>query len=77
MRSLVNPRVSDLRPGDFVLVECACRHIWLATKTLLTTAGLPPSFLISTLPTRLRCPNCGGRGRATVSIKWSEIRNLP
>jgi hypothetical protein len=47
MRSLVNPRVSDLRPGDFVLGVCACRYIWLATKTLLTTAGLPPSFLIS------------------------------
>jgi hypothetical protein len=44
MRPFFVARVSDLRPGDFVFVACACGRIWLATKTLLTTAGLPPKF---------------------------------
>jgi hypothetical protein len=65
-------RISDLSPGDFVLVECACGRIWLATKTLLTTSGIPSNLLIAKLPPRLHCPNCNERGRSTVSVKWAE-----
>jgi hypothetical protein len=69
MRSLLNPRVSDLRPGDFVFIECACGRIWLATKTLLLGAGLLAKLPIAELPPRLHCPQCDERGRATVSVK--------
>jgi hypothetical protein len=72
MRPFFVARLSDLRPGDFVLIECACGRIWLATKTLLTAGGLPANFPIRQLPQRLLSPNCRQRGRAVASIKWAE-----
>jgi hypothetical protein len=72
MRPLLIARISDLRPGDFVFIQCACGRVWLATKTLLTTSGIPSNLLIAKLPLQLHCPNCGERGRSTVSVKWAE-----
>jgi hypothetical protein len=54
--------VSDLRPGDFVFIECACGRIWLATKTPLLSAGLLAKSPIAELAPRLHCPQCNRRG---------------
>ena len=35
-------RVSDLGPGDFVQVECACGHTERLMIAMLSTAGLAP-----------------------------------
>lgn len=69
MRSFLTARVSDLHPGGFLFVECACGLICLMTKALLTAAGLPRKFLIARLPPLLHCPARGEEGRATVLIK--------
>ena len=42
MRTLYDPRVEDLRPSDYVLVECTCSHTQLLTRSMLGRYGLEP-----------------------------------
>jgi hypothetical protein len=72
-----DPALSDGQAASLIgsisgAVAAENGRIWLATKTLLTTSGLPSNLLIAKLPPRLHCPNCGEKGRSTVSIKWAE-----
>ena len=64
-------RVSDLGPGDFVQVECACGHIERLTAAMLTAAGVAPNGKVQDLGTRMRCRECDEKGRAVVSIRWA------
>jgi hypothetical protein len=66
-------RVSDLKPGDFVVAECgACGHDGLIHPTALPVLGLSPDARIADLAPRLRCRECDTRGKAVVSIRWRE-----
>ena len=65
-------RVSDLGPGDFVQVECACGHTERLTAAMLTTAGVTPDSKVQDLGNRMRCRECDEKGRAAISIRWTE-----
>jgi hypothetical protein len=71
VRPLYDARISDLGPGDFVHVECACGRSELLTAAMLATAGAAPDRKVLDLGQRLRCRECDARGRAVVSIKWA------
>ena len=71
MLPLYSARVSDLKPGDFVMVECAsCGHDGLIHPAALPSLGLGSNERIIDLAPRLRCRECDARGKAVVSIKW-------
>jgi len=72
MRPLYDARISDLGPGDFVQVECACGHTELLTAAMLATAGVAPDCKVLDLSRRMRCRECDELGRAVVSIKWGS-----
>ena len=73
MAPLCAARVSDLKPGDFVVVECgACGHDGLIHPTALPSLGLNPDERIVNLAGRLRCRECDSKGSAAVSVKWAE-----
>jgi hypothetical protein len=64
-------RVSDLGPGDFVHVECACGHTERLTAAMLITAGVAPDEKVQGLGNRMRCLECDEKGRAVISIRWA------
>jgi hypothetical protein len=66
-------RVDDLRPSDYLLVECTCGHTQLLTKSMLQRYGLQPEDLLMDLVPRPRCRQCDERGRVTISIKWATL----
>jgi hypothetical protein len=73
MVPLYAARVSDLEPGDFVEVKCACGHEQLIAPVALTQSlKLAPDDRILNLEKRLRCRECDQRGRVLVGIRWSE-----
>lgn len=74
MVPLYSARVSDLDPGDFVKAECiACGHEELIPAIGLTQGlRLPAHMSILDLESRLRCRECDGRGKAVVSVRWSD-----
>ena len=51
-------RVSDLGPGDFVQVECACGHTERLTAPMLSTAGVTQDERVQGLGSRMRCRDC-------------------
>jgi hypothetical protein len=66
MVPLYAARVSDLHPGDFVRVECGCRHDEMIRASALTQRlGLGPNDRIVDLAPRLRCRECDARGRGS------------
>ncbi len=74
MVPLYAARVADLQPGDVVIAECAaCGHS-LPIPALALSQGLRlgPDERILDLAPRLRCRECDARGRAVVSVKWSD-----
>jgi hypothetical protein len=74
MVPLYAARVSDLRPGDFVRVECVCGHDEMIPAAVLTQGlRLAPDERIVDLAPRLRCRECDVKGRAEVSIRWGAI----
>jgi hypothetical protein len=74
MVPLYSCRIDDLGPGDLVKVECiACGHHEFVPKIgLLSGLRLPPSTLILDLEPRLRCRECDAKGKAVVSVRWSD-----
>jgi hypothetical protein len=71
MLPLYSARVSDLKPGDFVIVECAsCGHEGLMHPAALLSLGLGSNERIVDLAPRLRCRECDARGKAAISVKW-------
>lgn len=74
MVPLYAARVEDLRPGDFVKIDCAaCSHTALLTPAFLARLGLEPRFRVLDLKDRVRCRRCDVRGRAVVSNKWERM----
>src|SRR5712691_12283110 len=60
----------DLRPGDFVRVECACGHEEMIPAVTLTQGlRLAPDARVVDLEPRLRCRECDAKGRAAVSVR--------
>jgi hypothetical protein len=73
MVPLYSARVSDLKPGDFVQVECVCGHDEMIPAAALTQGlRLRPDDRILDLAPRLRCRECDVKGRAVVSVKWGN-----
>jgi hypothetical protein len=73
MLPLYSARVGDLKPGDFVIVECtSCGHDGLIHPAALTSLGFGSNERIIDLAARLRCRECDARGKAVVSIKWGR-----
>ncbi len=59
MVPLYAARVGDLKPGDFVQVECGvCGHDGLIHPAALPLLGLRPDERITDLAPRLRCREC-------------------
>ena len=70
MLPLYAARVSDLKPGDFMIVECtSCGHDGLINPSALPSLGLGPNERIVDLVPRLRCREGDQKGEAVVSIK--------
>lgn len=69
---LYKARVSDLGPGDFVMITCfACGHESLIPpSTFLVRPGVSPDTPIVDLERRVRCRECNARGESLVSVKW-------
>ena len=66
-------RVCDLKPGDFVVVDCGgCGHNGLIHPSALPSLGLGPYERVMDLAPRLRCRECDARGKAVISIKWEN-----
>jgi hypothetical protein len=64
----------DLGSGDFVVVECgACGHDGLIHPVALSSLGLGPDDRLVDLAPRLRCPECDAKGKAIVSVRWSDM----
>ena len=63
MRPRYDARISDLGPGDFVQVECACGHTELLTAAMLETAGVTPACKVLDLAHHMRPRDCDDRGR--------------
>jgi hypothetical protein len=73
MVPLYAARIIDLKPGDFVLVECgACGHADLIPPAALPSLGFGPDERIVDLAPRLRCRDCDAKGKAVVSIRWGR-----
>jgi hypothetical protein len=71
MLPLYAARVTDLKPGDFVIVECAsCGHDGLIHPAALPSLGLGPNERSVDLAPRLRCRECDQKGKAVVSVRW-------
>ena len=65
--------MSDLKPGDFVIVECAlCGHDGLIHPAALPSLGPGSNERIVDLAPRLRCRECDQKGKAVVAIKWAD-----
>jgi hypothetical protein len=73
MVPLYATRIEDLRPSDFVKIDCAaCSHTALLTPASLARLGLEPRQRVLDLKDRVRCQKCNVRGRAVVAIKWAK-----
>jgi hypothetical protein len=73
MVPLYAERIEDLGSGDFLKVDsAACSHTALLTPAFLARLGLGPRQKVLDLKDRVRCRECGVRGRAVVSIKWGK-----
>jgi hypothetical protein len=74
MRPLYAARIEDLSPGDFVKIDCAgCDHTALLSRDVLSRRlGLGGRMKVLDLKDRVRCRRCGVRGRAVISIRWSN-----
>src|SRR5262249_38667444 len=74
MVPLYAARIADLGPGDYVRVKCtACGHdMLIPPSSLLHGLRFPPTTLVLDLEPRLRCRECDARGKAVVSIRWTE-----
>jgi hypothetical protein len=56
-----------------VKVDCAvCRHVALLTPPALEVLGLSLATNVLISKGRLRCRGCRRKGRAVVSIKWTQ-----
>jgi hypothetical protein len=58
-------RTEDLGRGDLVKVDCTgCNHVALLTPEALLRRGLPPGEKVLDPGGRLRCRECGKKGRS-------------
>jgi ribosomal protein S27E len=73
MTPIYDPRVADLVPGDFLEVRCACGNEALIPQSaLLQKLRLRRDDRIADLGLRLRCRECGERGKVMVSVRWAQ-----
>jgi hypothetical protein len=69
MKALFQARVEDLSISDRVKIECICGRVALIAVQGL---GLPGYTPIQSLVHKLRCENCGERGKVLLSIVWAN-----
>jgi hypothetical protein len=69
-RSPSTPRIEDLAPFDFLVVEChSCKDVGLLSGRFLLSLGFPPYTSIKNLQRHTRCRGCGVHGKGDISIK--------
>jgi hypothetical protein len=69
MKALFEARIEDLSIRDRVKIECQCGRVALIAVQGL---GLPAYEPIRELAHKLRCENCGERGKVLLSIEWAN-----
>jgi hypothetical protein len=69
MRAMYEARIEDMSAADRLRVECVCGRVALIAVNGL---GLPPYLRVQELKRRLRCENCGERGKVDLTIVWSD-----
>jgi hypothetical protein len=69
MKALFEARIEDLSIRDRVKIECVCGRVALIGVQGL---GLPSYEPIRSLAHKLRCENCGERGKVFLSIVWTD-----
>jgi len=62
-------RVEDMSAADRLRIECTCGRIVLIAVNGL---GLPPYLRVRELGRRLKCENCGERGKVDLTIVWAD-----
>ncbi len=73
MVPLYAARVSDLKLGDFVRVECgACGHEELIHPSALAALRLGSDNRVVDLGHRLRCRECDAERKAVVNVRSSD-----
>ena len=64
--------VSDLKPGDWVALNCACGHAtYLPPYALVEGLWMKPQDRLTDLAFRLSCGSCRRPGVAVVSVLWA------
>jgi hypothetical protein len=69
MKAFFEARIEDLTIRDRVKIECPCGRVALIAVQGL---GLPSYEPIRSLAHKLRCENCGERGKVLLSIEWAN-----
>jgi hypothetical protein len=70
MIPLPDARISDLGPNDELRVRCACQSLTIFPRRyLLEGLKLRPDDRIVDLAPRMRCRQCGERGKVVVSVR--------
>jgi hypothetical protein len=76
VKALYQARISDLGPGDLVLVICSlCDHRQSLTPAEL--GSVPGDLCVMNLAPRFRCRNCDERGRVDIRVRWAEDYSGP
>ena len=70
MRALSQCRLEDIGKFDRLKVDCPCGRTVLLPPSALD--GFPGYLGITDLQPRLRCDDCGERGKAIVSVVWAS-----
>jgi hypothetical protein len=72
MLPLYAVHLRDLGPGHQVVVNCVvCDHTGLLPAEFPLRLGLSHHTKLLDLQRRMRCRECGVRGRALVSVRWT------
>jgi hypothetical protein len=70
MQALFDCRLEHIGKFDRIKVECGCGRTALLAQDAFY--GFPSNTLVKDLERRLRCDDCGERGRAIVSVVWAD-----
>ena len=63
-------RVSDLGPREWVVLECACGHVGMMTKSqLLEIPRVKPNWNVLGLQLVVRCLACRKKGRVMITVQ--------
>jgi hypothetical protein len=75
MKPLYAARLYDLGPNDRIKVQCRlCKRGNSMPADFIIRLGIASGTKVLDLVRLFRCQGCKWRGRASVSIEWSEVQ---